>query len=99
MGSTTALQQSLLKVPTSVDVTLGNTAEGPLYLLDHMWHRNFGVLLKDDSHQAIATDIVHTLQGETEAIKTHRESGLITDSQKCSQMNPLPSSPACVTHT
>lgn len=37
-------------------------SEFPFFLLDHVRHRYFGVLLKDAGHQAVTSDIIDTLK-------------------------------------
>ena len=34
------------------------------HLLDHLWHRDLGVLLKGVHHQPVAPDVIHTLESE-----------------------------------
>lgn len=38
----------------------------PLFLLDHVWHRNFRVLLKHAGHQAVASDVIDALKQRAE---------------------------------
>lgn len=34
----------------------------PLFLLDHVWHRNFRVLLEHAGHQAVTSDVIDALK-------------------------------------